>query len=389
MGYPERQKLIGEIERLRDSRVITLVTGDRLIALTQIADYYLKPLYEQLVDIRAGGRPKKIDLLLETRGGSVETPWKLVNKIRQFCDNFAVIIPWKAYSAGTMVCLGADEILMSPMSELGPIDPWLQVQGQPAGRFLIPDLGVEDVAAYITFLQGRAGITDQAALAETVKVLSEHLTPTLLGRMERIYSHIRLVARKLLSLSKPPIPESTVSNIIEDLAQKMFAHGHGIGLAEAKAMGLNAIDMGSDLERLSWELYLEYEQALNLGSNPDPRTYFPDDVTNVHIEKDAIGILLESTASSHAFQGDIRLERIRKVPPQLTLNLNFPVNLPPGTQPQQLPAQLQTTIQQLIQSVIQQAGQQLERMIREEVAKQAPVEGIQHGWFGARWKKVT
>jgi hypothetical protein len=169
----------------------------------------------------------------------------------------------------------------------------------------------------------------------------------------------------------------------------MFAHGHGIGLAEAKAMGLNAADMGSDLERLSWELYLDYEQALNLGSNPDPRTYFPDDITDIHIEKDAIGILLESTASSHAFQGDIRLERIRKVPPQLTLNLNFPVNLPPGTQPQQLPAQLQTTIQQLLQSVIQQAGQQLEKMIREEVAKQAPVEGIQHGWFGARWKKVT
>ena len=46
--------------------------------------------------------------------------WKLVTKIRQFCDNFAVIIPWKAYSAGTMICLGADEIVMSPMSELWP-----------------------------------------------------------------------------------------------------------------------------------------------------------------------------------------------------------------------------------------------------------------------------
>ena len=56
------------------------------------------------------------------------------------------------------------------------------------------------MAAYITFLQQRAGITDQNALAETVKVLSEHLTPTLVGRMERIYSHIRLVARKFLSL---------------------------------------------------------------------------------------------------------------------------------------------------------------------------------------------
>lgn len=389
MGYSERQNLIKQIEQARGSRIITLVTGDRSIALTQIADDCLKPLYEQLAGIRAAGRPKTIDLYLETRGGSVETPWKLVNKIRQFCDSFGVIIPWKAYSAGTLICLGADEILMSPMSELGPIDPSLQIQGQQAGRFVIPDLGVEDVAAYVTFLRDRAGITDQAALAETVKVLSEHLTPTLLGRMERIYSHIRLVARKLLSLSKPPIPESTVSSIVDGLAQKMYTHGHGIGLAEAKALGLNAVPMTSDMERLTWELYCDYETALNLGSNPDPRTYFPDDATNVHVEKDSIGILLESSSSSNAFRGDIRLERMRKMPPQLNVNLNFPVSLPPTAQPQQSPQQLQTQIQQIVQSVIQQAGQQLERMVREEIAKQAPVEAIQHGWLGARWTRVT
>ena len=101
-----------------------------------------------------------------------------------------------------MICLGSDEILMSPMSELGPIDPWLQIQGLPLGRFLIPDLGVEDVAAYVTFLQQRAGLTDQSALAETIKVLSEHLTPTLLGRMERIYSH-QVISAKIIVFIKP------------------------------------------------------------------------------------------------------------------------------------------------------------------------------------------
>jgi ATP-dependent protease ClpP protease subunit len=104
MSYQERQGLIRQIETLRESRVITLVTGDRNIAQTQIADDCLKPLYDLLVGIRDSGCPNKIDLFLETRGGSVETPWKLVNKIRQFCNRFTVIIPWKAYSAGTMIC---------------------------------------------------------------------------------------------------------------------------------------------------------------------------------------------------------------------------------------------------------------------------------------------
>lgn len=389
MGIDERIRLISEIEKLRGSRIITLVTGERAIAPTQIADDCLKPLYEQLVSIRSDGNVKKIDLILETRGGSVETPWKLVTKIRQFCDNFAVIIPWKAYSAGTMICLGADEIVMSPMSELGPIDPWLQPQAQPAGRFLLNELGVEDVSAYITFLQQRACITDQEALATTVKVLAEHLTPTLLGRMERISSHIRLVARKLLSLSKPPIAESSMGTIVETLVQKMYAHGHGIGIVEAKTIGLNAVSMPPELEQLCWKLYLEYEEALNLKSNPDPRSYFPNDVDNVHIERDAVGLLLETTQSSYALMGDVRLERVRKLPPQVNLNFNFPFTLPPGTQiNQQTPQELQAMIQQIIQAVIQQAGQQLPLMIQAEMAKQAPVEGVQHGWYGANWRKI-
>ena len=66
MGYQERQGLIRQIETLRESRVITLVTGDRNIAQTQIADDCLKPLYDLLVGIRDNGCPNRIDLFLET-----------------------------------------------------------------------------------------------------------------------------------------------------------------------------------------------------------------------------------------------------------------------------------------------------------------------------------
>lgn len=386
MSYQERQNRIAEIEKLRESRVITLVTGDRPIAPTMIADDSLRLIYEHLLKIRSESPANTIDLLLYTRGGSVETPWKLVNKIRQFCNKFAVIIPYRAHSAGTMIAIGADEILMSPMSELGPIDPFVQVRpsGESPGRFLIPDLGVEDVAAYINFLKERAGITDQAALAETIRVLSEHLTPTLLGRMERIYSHIRLVARKLLGLVRPPISESVMSTIIEALTEKMFAHGHGIGLAEAESIDLHVKKMDQNLEKIVWDLYLEYEGTLKLDTNPDPRTYFPDDDTNLYFEKDATGVCIESLGLLHEFQGDIRFERVRKMPTQLTINLNLPLNLPPTVTPQQLPKQLQTAIQQLLQ----QAAQQLHNMVQQEVARQAPVERTSHTWFGGTWKRT-
>ena len=68
MGIDERIRLISEIEKLRGSRIITLVTGERAIAPTQIADDCLKPLYEQLVSIRSDGNVKKIDSDIGNKG---------------------------------------------------------------------------------------------------------------------------------------------------------------------------------------------------------------------------------------------------------------------------------------------------------------------------------
>jgi len=386
MGYRERQALITRLESLRNSRVITLITGDRTVAATVIADDCLRPLYDHLLNISQERRLQNIDLLLYTRGGHVEPPWKIVTKIRKFCKQFNVIIPYRAHSAGTMIAIGADNILMSAMSELGPIDPFLQIrpEGGKTVPFLIPDLGVEDVAAYISFLKERVGITDQNALADNVKALADHVTPTLLGRIERIYSHIRLVARKLLALCTPPLSESTINNIVDALTEKMYAHGHGISIEEAKSIGLIVKEMTIDVNRVVWDLYLDYENELRLNANPDPGSYFTDDSSNVFEETDAIGVLMESIGLAHAFQGTIHIERTRKAIPQLNININFPMNLPPSIQPQQLQQQVQAAIQQ----ILQQAAQQLQGMIQQEIARQAPVEGVRSRWSGGMWTKV-
>lgn len=388
MPHAERLKLITEIEEIRGSRVICLVTGDRPVAPTIIADDLLRPLYDHLLEISKSesGKTKKIDLVLYTRGGSVETPWKMVTKIRQFCQQFSVIIPYKAHSAGTMLALGTDTILMSPMGELGPIDPALQLRGDTPGRtFLLPDLGVEDVAAYLSFLKERARITDQAALAETVKALADHLTPTLLGRMERIYSHIRLVARKLMSLQKPPLPEATIDAIADALTEKMYAHGHGIGVDEAESLGLRVERMDSKLDALVWKLLLDYEEEMKLLTSADASSYFANELDSVYEEPNAIGVCIESRSARHTFRGTVRIERIRKIPSPLNLNLSFPLNLPPSVTPQNLPQQ----IQQLIQQLLQQAGGQLQQLIQAELAKQAPIQGISQRWVGGVWKRET
>jgi len=62
---------------------------------------------------------KKISLILYTRGGDTLAAWNLVNLIRMYCDKLEVIVPSKARSSGTLICLGADTIVMTKQATLG------------------------------------------------------------------------------------------------------------------------------------------------------------------------------------------------------------------------------------------------------------------------------
>ena len=66
-----------------------------------------------------------LDLLLHTGGGSIDVAEKLIGILRRHAGEakLRVIVPELAKSAGTVMVLGADSVVMSDMSELGPIDP--------------------------------------------------------------------------------------------------------------------------------------------------------------------------------------------------------------------------------------------------------------------------
>ena len=46
-----------------------------------------------------------------------------MNLIRIFCDELEILVPLKALSAGTLIAIGADRVVMTKQAALGPIDP--------------------------------------------------------------------------------------------------------------------------------------------------------------------------------------------------------------------------------------------------------------------------
>ena len=73
-----------------------------------------------------------ITLLLDSPGGDIDAAERMVHVLREACTpafgsagGLEVVVPNSAKSAATLIALGADRILMSDSSELGPIDPQL------------------------------------------------------------------------------------------------------------------------------------------------------------------------------------------------------------------------------------------------------------------------
>ena len=232
------QEIIKKIEESRGSKAITYFTSDRQGPVNARVAMDIIPIISN--QLRKIGNNDKIDLVLYSAGGDTMVPWRLVSMIREYCDNFSVLVPYKAHSAATMIALGADEIVMSDMSELSPIDPstanvFNPVDPQnPQNR--IP-ISVEDVMAYFDLAKNKFGIKSDEELTEIFKKFVDSnpsIHPLALGNVNRTHNLIRILAKRLLKSHKAPMKEDEIEKIVEFLTEKLYSHQYFIGRKEAK-----------------------------------------------------------------------------------------------------------------------------------------------------------
>jgi hypothetical protein len=184
--------------------------------------------------------------------------------------------------------------------------------------------------------------------------LTDRLDAVALGSAYRTHSHIRDVARRMLLSRSKPTGEQDMATIIETLAERVYAHGHAIGLRDAEQIGLPAKDAGNDLDNAMWRLLNVYEEDLKLLEPIDPAVATAGQ--DLYAEQSVISVV-ETTAGGHEFAGETQIRATRQVPPNLNVALNLNVQLPAGLQAQQLPPALQAMLQQFQQSLVQQAQQ--------------------------------
>jgi hypothetical protein len=216
-----------------------------------IGPYELDQIYNALSTHKQGDID--ILLILLSRGGNIEPAYQISKLSKSYSKNrFIVAIPRQGKSAATLIALGADEIHIGPLGQLGPIDP--QLGGLPA-------LGVTQALKTIASLsQNYPGSADMFA-----KYLRTALTVEQIGYCDRVSESAVQYAERLLS-TKPALPANP-SEIAKKLVYEYKDHGFVIDLLEAqKLLGDNWVKTATPELDFAEDLYRQFD-LVNLFLN--------------------------------------------------------------------------------------------------------------------------
>ncbi len=254
-----RQAQIRNIESVTQRRLISYVAGPG----TSITGIDIPPFVDRLDDVKAG---EPVDLLLHTPGGDIDQAERIVLLCRKRVGDaeFRVIVPDSAKSAGTLIAIAADEIVMGDPSELGPIDP----------QIFITTASGEDMARPAqSFLDGLKQIREETGdgdLSPAYFPLLDKLDPALIDFCEKAIKRSKKFAQEFLSQYMLKNDPTKAAEIAEDLAnvEKYLSHSATIDATRADELGLNVkiLSYDDELWQAYWRLYVQMRVALPNGS---------------------------------------------------------------------------------------------------------------------------
>jgi hypothetical protein len=167
-----------------------------------------------------------------------------------------VVVPDIAKSAATILSLAADEIIMGPPSDLGPIDPQVHV----------PDRGYVSAKEVIAAVQG--ALDDVSARPDTYALHSALLG---MGNVDATLYQFALsaldqtseIARQAIG-SNPRRSAAQVDELVGKVTEKLLretrAHSAVVGADEALSVGLpvTKLEQQSASWRDIWEIWTRY-----------------------------------------------------------------------------------------------------------------------------------
>ena len=236
------QDSIGRLNAIRQEKLekISSLTGRNVISYysgwlknpeapnIQINDNDINALMNAVYKLDSS---KGLDIILHTPGGDIAATESIVNYLQSvFPDNIRAIIPQLSMSAGTMIALSCNSIIMGKQSSLGPIDP--QFGGIACQGIL------DEYQRAITAISANPN-----ALGLWQTIISKY-HPTLIGDCENAVKWSKELASKWLQRVNVDITMNDVEELFISHANS-YSHSRHISRDECKNVGLKVEDLES------------------------------------------------------------------------------------------------------------------------------------------------
>lgn len=248
-----------QIETIRKSTVISYMASQNALVGPEDAGMLVDSIEMVLPEARKFDR---LDLFLHSPGGFLDSAYKIIRICKEYAKEFNVIVPLAAKSAATVICLGANEIVMTVFAELGPIDPIIQHPYKPNVR--VPARSIKDFFDFLNSTETEKIPVDSQFRTQ----MSSLLDPYLIGSYQTALNSSKQIAEKLLKENALKANPGLVDGAVKKLTEFYYSHSYVIDRNEAREIGLNVTnaEQTPQLDKAVRQLLGIYQQFMMQNS---------------------------------------------------------------------------------------------------------------------------
>lgn len=249
-----------------ETRQVATALGEKFDADVLVLNFeILPPVDFALMGMVAGRkRRKNVILCLTTEGGSADSAFRMMRFLQSSYEKVVVVVPGWCKSAGTLMCIGAHELYMGDLGELGPLDVQIvkadEMDEQKSG--LVAEAAFEKLQQEaFKFFMGFVREIGGSEYRVTLKTASEIATKMTIGVVTPIFDKLEPVtigedyrsnrlaqayAERLNTHSKN-LKRDRSLDALENLLSGYPSHGFVIDLKEASMLFKNVKPLTSEM----------------------------------------------------------------------------------------------------------------------------------------------
>lgn len=263
----KQQETLNAISKNRDGRNV-IFYASAFLQKPQVPQMFLQMTHEEINGFMSVmyqmDWSRNLTLLLHTPGGMLNAVETIVEYLTQKFDEIEVIIPTFAMSAGTMLSLASDRIIMGRQSQLGPIDPQIPISGSTFSARAIVD----------QFERAKGEILEDLKLAHVWAPILPSFGPAILQEAQNALDYgERMVkewlTKRMFKKHDNADAEKKASKVAKYFnASEHKSHGRRIDREEARTQGLQVDDLEEDNELQDGVLTAYHLATLGFEKSP-------------------------------------------------------------------------------------------------------------------------